>query len=136
MADTPNPTVIVTTEQGPEIGTELGRTGNEPESVLVEFADRTSSWWPADKVEVVPADEPWLRMMVAHVLTAIARDIVEQVVPATCSTFSELHDYVDANEYLIDALAASGREVVDDYEIEVAGAVATLVDHALPGTPS
>ena len=30
---------------------------------------------------------------------AIIEDVVAGIVPATCANFSELHDYVDANEY-------------------------------------
>jgi hypothetical protein len=29
----------------------------------------------------------------------ILRDVVEGTVPATCTSYSELHDYVDANGY-------------------------------------
>jgi hypothetical protein len=34
----------------------------------------------------------------------INKDISDGIAPPTVGTFSELHDYVDANEYLIEAL--------------------------------
>jgi len=38
----------------------------------------------------------------------IKADMAAGTVPATVKDFSQLHDYVDANEYLINALAAAG----------------------------
>ena len=41
---------------------------------------------------------------VAKVKLAIAKDIELGIVPAPASSFSELHNYVDANTYLLEAL--------------------------------
>lgn len=132
MATTPNITVIVTTEQGPEVGAEIARTTNEPISVLVEFADRTQAWFPAAKVLVAPADPT---PMVADVLGMIREDNLGHV-----ATFGDLHDHTDANCYLIDAIAAATENDLElkarladfDVEIDLANAISTLVDHALP----
>jgi hypothetical protein len=43
-----------------------------------------------------------------HVINEIKVDMRKGYVPVSCSTFSELHDHVDANEYLINALELEG----------------------------
>ena len=44
-----------------------------------------------------------LNIRVKTIKKSINVDIKSGLVPTTVSTFSELHDYVDANEYLIEA---------------------------------
>jgi len=66
--------------------------------------------------------------------TAVARgkeeisdDVAAGIVPASVASFSELHDYVDANEYggLCDPDAFGG---VETYGIEFAAAVQDALD--------
>lgn len=42
---------------------------------------------------------PTLEQTIARMKTEILHDVQSGIVPATVSTFSALHDFVDANEY-------------------------------------
>jgi hypothetical protein len=66
----------------------------------------------------------------AELLNMIREDIASGQVPATVSTFSELHDYVDANDYIIQSSLYSHRNWSDDRE-ETINRVTDLVDAAL-----
>jgi hypothetical protein len=57
-----------------------------------------------------PRTAPTAAKLAAHVIDLIGDDMVDHTVPATVTTFSQLHDYVDANEYLISALEAAEVE--------------------------
>lgn len=47
--------------------------------------------------------------VIAHsIIKDIKADMATGLIPATVRTFAELHDYVDANEYVITALEAAG----------------------------
>ncbi len=60
-----------------------------------------------------------------EIMAEIDSDITATVVPATVASFSELHDYVDANDYTIqagipyDLQADGGMDLVHDVEEEV-----------------
>jgi hypothetical protein len=61
----------------------------------------------------------------------IIADIKAGTVPETVKTFSELHDYVDANEYLIAALpdkSPIAGDDVDDSFINTANQIADTAD--------
>lgn len=44
------------------------------------------------------------------VIESIKRDMEAGRIPSTVRSFSELHDFVDANEYVLDALEVHGEE--------------------------
>lgn len=67
--------------------------------------------------------------MIDHAVAAIRADGLEGV-----STFSELHDHVDANEYLVDALEDSGVPCDAD-EFQVANDLADRLNALLPLGP-
>lgn len=46
----------------------------------------------------------------SSVIDLIKDDMADRTVPATVRTFAELHDYVDANDYLITVLEQAGVE--------------------------
>jgi hypothetical protein len=82
-----------------------------------------------------PAD--WLRALglaVAEVLAAIAEDIDEGKVPATVTAYSELHDYVDANEYMLETRTCGkvwgGADTADE-ALPFLNAVTSVVDAVL-----
>jgi hypothetical protein len=54
--------------------------------------------------------------------TLILDDISAGMIPSTVASFSELHDYVDANEYLID------DSLTFDELVEVAEAASEILD--------
>jgi hypothetical protein len=47
------------------------------------------------------------------VIELIKADMEDGTVPTSVTTFSELHDYVDANMYLIEALYEAEGQVLD-----------------------
>lgn len=66
----------------------------------------------------------------SHVLTEIGRDIDLERVPRDVRSFSELHDHVDANDYLVD-LAPIGDSVDADANLALCNAVTDIVNAAL-----
>lgn len=69
-----------------------------------------------------------------HVITEIRADVAAGTVPATVATFSELHDHVDANEYLLGAprfrAVYDAAECADDW-LPAGNSLADEVDHAI-----
>lgn len=70
-------------------------------------------------------------------IAAVADDMVKGVVPTTVTDFAKLHDYVDANMYLIDVMppmpendSASGERASAEYEawFDKADAISSEVD--------
>lgn len=51
----------------------------------------------------MPASDPRIAGWAAQILTAIDDSIAEGVLPASVRSFTDLHDYCDANDFLIDA---------------------------------
>jgi hypothetical protein len=69
-----------------------------------------------------------------EVLAAIAADVAAGVVPWDVPDFSSLHDFVDANQYLLDTtegegtcIDQAGTEADDDYMNDVCDAVNTAL---------
>jgi hypothetical protein len=84
---------------------------------------------------------------VAETVAAIKRDILADIeagaVPATVATFSELHDYCDANTYggmcddLYESMGAAGPEAQNDAWMRHCDEAITIVDAWLrAGRPS
>lgn len=48
--------------------------------------------------------------MAVQMIKEIRQDMEAGLVPVTVTSFSALHDHVDANEYLINAMDAAGEE--------------------------
>lgn len=86
-------------------------------------------------MEMAPGD--WLRalgMAVAEVLQAIAEDIDNEALPARVSTFAELHDYLDANEYMLESPTCAkvwNAATTADQALPFLNAVTNAVDAAL-----
>jgi hypothetical protein len=64
----------------------------------------------------------------SEVLKAIDADIEDGVLPPDVATFSELHDYVDANEYVLDVM---GSVTSGDDDLALASAITSEVDRQL-----
>jgi hypothetical protein len=64
-----------------------------------------------------------------EVMRVIDDDIREGVLPADAATFSDLHDHVDANDYLLDA--AGMATPTDDDGLELPNAISGEVDRRL-----
>ncbi len=45
------------------------------------------------------SNQPRLSDIIERSKAEILRDVAAGIIPATCASFSELHDYVDANGY-------------------------------------
>jgi len=60
---------------------------------------------------------------------AILKDMSDGIVPRTTSSFAELHDYVDANMYLVNAFP----ELMDhpEDELEMFNAASSIIDDKL-----
>ena len=95
------------------------------------FLVRTGVWpdeYAAELTAAATADR-----YVAEILTMINEDIVSGTVPRTVASFSELHSYVDANTYTIDAdvpydlMADGGMDLVHDVEARVGRALAANI---------
>lgn len=63
----------------------------------------------------------------AAVLRAIREDVAAGIVPATVGTFTDLHDYVDANSYLLCVPDRPGGT----FDLDTINAVTAAVDEAL-----
>ena len=63
---------------------------------------------------------------------AIHKDADEGLVPATVRSFSELHDHVDANLYLIEAFPElDDLDEYGDEELRLFNAASTIIDQRL-----
>lgn len=74
-------------------------TENQPVKLSGDFQSRFRNDFPKG---ITGAPQFALQM-----IQSIKADMDLGVVPVTVQTFSELHDFVDANEYLIEAYEAS-----------------------------
>src|SRR5260370_13083866 len=93
---------------------------DDGESETLPDGDWAVAAWTAGTITVGQfADE---------VMRAIDGDIGEGVMPADVATFSELHDHVDANMYVLD-VAGMARSGQDD--LELSNAIAAEVDRRL-----
>lgn len=65
-----------------------------------------------------------------QIINAVKADMAAGHVPASVSTFAELHDYVDANEYVIEALEAAGWDLdpASDEQAAVANKAMDMVN--------
>lgn len=94
------------------------------------YTDAEGCVWCAESVQIIGfADK---------IMTMIDEDIATGKVPADVASFSALHDYVDANMYVIDALEGAfprGDEnaevMTSDAEVDMSNAVMTEVDNRL-----
>lgn len=73
------------------------------------------------------------RRFAEDALDAIRDDMMAARIPSTVSTFSDLHDYVDANDYLIPAWESLDF-AEDPWSLPLLNYVSTRVDNALPLT--
>jgi hypothetical protein len=89
---------------------------------------------------VVPARQvdPAVAGFADKVMTMIDEDIADGTMPADVASFTDLHDHVDANTYLIDALAGAfprggndAEVLFGDAEIAMGNAVSDEVNHRL-----
>lgn len=64
----------------------------------VAFEDGTT-WTPRATRMVAVKDAPTVEAVVAAMKANIVVDMEEGIVPATVTSYSQLHDYVDANMY-------------------------------------
>lgn len=75
-----------------------------------------------------------IALAVADVMREIAEDIESGTIPANVSSFSELHDHVDANCYggfCDDGTAGTVHNPRSDWPVEASNAVQCIVDAAL-----
>lgn len=71
--------------------------------------------------------------MALQMIHAIRKDMEAGTVPTSVTSFAELHDYVDANEYLIDAIdgADEVHDASDDDQAQRDNAAMALVNEWL-----
>jgi hypothetical protein len=83
-----------------------------------------------DNLKAEQAFREKLEGYVAEVKRLVLKDIADGTMPADVKTFSEMHDHVDANEYLIDAMPGYDWGL-ENGSIDYANRVADTVDEWL-----
>lgn len=72
----------------------------------------------------MPATDPRIADWANQILAAVDDSIAEGVLPATVRSFTDLHDFCDANDFLIDAdVPYDGTEATIDLIVAVQDAV-------------
>lgn len=66
----------------------------------------------------------------ARIAQAVNDDIVDRTIPTSVASFSELHDYVDANDYTMEVRPRLGSEDYEAYT-ETVNALESEVDEWL-----
>ena len=83
-----------------------------------------------DKAEANELERDLVAMKVEQAKREITVDVLRGIVPAGVESFSELHDYVDANEYG-DVTVVTGPAVQDELDAWIkAGGVADYVERS------